>query len=492
MFKWFTGIAGLTGGDGLGLRHTASVAHHDTQAKLSADKVSTTQSGHTHQQRPKLRLWQHSFAHGIHPPDFKQSTRDAPIRRMPFAPQMIVPLQQHFGAPSLPLVCRGQEVVRGQPIALPDGDMSVALHAPVTGTVESISLMPTARGPKTPAIVIRTLPGDSQQIRWARPTPIETLSPAGIIQAVQAAGLVGLGGAGFPTHKKLEIPKEYQVDTLLVNGCECEPYLTADYRIMVEQSASVLRGVRLAMRALRTKTAVIGIEDDKPEAFDALLAHLQPTDSIRLQKVRTKYPQGSEKLLIKAVLKREVPSGGYPYQVGVVVHNVSTLALLGDLVSKGEGLIERVVTVTGPSVQRPGNYRVPLGTPLRFLLAEVGYTGDASRIILGGPMMGNSVASLDVPITKAVGGVVVLPEAKAHAPLQVNPCIRCGRCLQSCPVQLNPSELGRLARKREFEAMQAQFHLQDCFECGCCSYVCPSHIPLVQYFRIAKSRLRDH
>lgn len=434
-----------------------------------------------------------TFPHGVHPPEFKEATRDQAIRRLPFAPRIIIPLQQHFGVPAIPLVRAQQEVVRGQPIAVQNGDLSVAMHAPVTGIVEGIRLMPTARGPKNEAIVIRTLAADSQVVRWGTPRDVNSLSSAGIIQAVQAAGLVGLGGAAFPTHKKLEVPEGYPIDTLVVNGCECEPYLTADHRIMLERTDALLLGIRLAMRALKAQRAVIGVEDNKLDAVEALQARLNPNDPIRVQTVRTKYPQGSEKLLIKALLKREVPSGGYPYQIGVVVNNVNTLSQMGELLPSGQGLIERVVTVAGPGVKKPGNYRVPIGTPLRYLLEQVGYAGDASHIILGGPMMGNTVASLDVPVTKGVAGVIVLPELAGQSKPagKTHPCIRCGRCLEACPVNLNPCELGRLAVKREYATMQARFHLNDCFECGCCSYVCPSNIPLVQYFRIAKSVNRE-
>ncbi|MFP4146855.1 MAG: electron transport complex subunit RsxC, partial [Halorhodospira sp.] len=305
---------------------------------------------------------------------------------------------------------------------------------------------------------------------------------------------VGQGGASFPTHLKLSLPEGYEVDTLVVNGCECEPFLSADHRLMLERTADIMAGIRLAMRACGAPRAVIGVEDDKPDAIEALRAALAPEDPVRVEPLKAKYPQGSEKMLIKALLGREVPSGGLPYEIGVVVNNVGTMAQLGYLLPRGEGLIERVITVAGPGVDRPGNYRVPIGTPLRYLLEEVGFEGDdPSRIILGGPMMGNTVAFLDVPVTKGVSGVLVLPEARKTGSVDdpQQPCIRCGRCVEVCPVGLNPSELGRLAAKRQYQVMEERYHLNDCFECGCCSYVCPSNIPLVQYFRIAKSLNRE-
>ncbi len=431
-----------------------------------------------------------TFPRGVSPPGRKDQTRSTPIRRLSFAPRMVLPLTQHFGNPARPLVRQGQEVVRGEPVAEADGWASVPIHAPVTGTVEAIQLMPTSRGPKTESIVLRTAPGDSQVVRWARSRNADELDRERLIDAIQDAGVVGQGGASFPTHLKLSVPEGYTIDTLMVNGCECEPYLTTDHRIMLERSEAVIAGVRLAMRAVGAPRAIIGIEEDKPDAIAAMRAAIGDEDAISVARLPARYPQGSEKLLIKAVLGREVPSGGLPYEIGVVVNNVGTMAQLGHLIPRGEGLIERVITVTGPGVERPGNYQVPIGTPLRYLLEEVGFEGDdPSRIILGGPMMGNSVAFLDVPITKGVSGVLVLPETAGSedAADRSQPCIRCGRCVEACPVGLNPAELVRLAAARQYEAMEERFHLNDCFECGCCSYVCPSGIPLVQYFRIAKS-----
>ncbi|MBK1733965.1 electron transport complex subunit RsxC [Halorhodospira abdelmalekii] len=434
-----------------------------------------------------------TFPRGVRPPGLKEETRDLPIRRLEFAPRMVLPLDQHYGPPARPLVTRHQEVVRGEPIAAAGDVYAVPIHAPVTGVIEGIELMPTARGPKTEAILLRTTPGDSQHVRWADPRDLRRCSAEELLTAIQQAGIVGQGGAAFPTHRKLAVPDGFTVDTLVINGCECEPYLTADHRTMIEHSAEVIAGIRLVMRAVTAAKTVIGVEDDKPEAIAALRAQLSAADPIEVVALQSKYPQGSEKMLIKALLGREVPSGGFPYHVGVVVNNVGTMAQVGQLVPRGQGLIERVITVAGPGVERPGNYRVPIGTPLRYLLEQVGYpSADPSRIILGGPMMGNTVSALDVPITKGVSGVVILPEREAlEVGPRIQPCIRCGNCLGACPVGLNPAELARLAAAREYEAMAEQYHLNDCFECGCCSFVCPSNIPLVQYFRIAKSLNRE-
>lgn len=440
-----------------------------------------------------LNLFKHkTFSHGIHLPDKKECTSKLAIRRLPFAPELIVPLSQHFGVPAKAIVSPGQEVVRGEIIAASDGFMSVPIHAPASGVIKEIELYPTARGPKTESIIIKTWPGANQRAASFERLNISALTHKELIKAVQNTGMVGLGGAGFPTHVKLSVPPEYTIDTLVVNGCECEPYLTTDHRMMLECPEKLLHGTKMLMHALGAKQAIIGIEDNKMDAVEAIKAHLSGYESIQVKAVQTHYPQGSEKLLIKVLLNREVPSGGFPYQVGVVVQNIATLSQLGELLPHSQGLIERVITVTGTGVKKPGNYLIPLGTPIRFLLDYVGFSGNASHLILGGPMMGSTVASLDVPITKPVSGLLVFNEQSVEKVADtIYPCIKCARCVDACPMHLNPSMLGQLAAKRHYDDMQSRFNLMDCFECGCCSYVCPSNIPLVQYFRIAKSVLRE-
>ncbi|WP_455217410.1 electron transport complex subunit RsxC [Kaarinaea lacus] len=436
-------------------------------------------------------LFAKSFAHGIHPPTSKDQTDHLAIRRMPFSPRITVPLSQHIGAPAIALVHKGQEVVRGEPIASADGFMSVPMHAPVTGMVESIDLVPTAQGPKVKSIIIKTYQAADQRVLYGADYDWQNATNEELIKQIQDTGMVGLGGAGFPSHVKMQVPEDHDIDTLVVNGCECEPYLTTDHRLMLEKTDSLLLGIRIALKICGARQAIIGIEDNKMDAVETIRKKLTSDDPISVGVVKTKYPQGSEKLLITALLDREVPSGGFPYQVGVVVNNVSTLALLGELLPKRQGLIERVVTISGPGVTKPGNYLVPMGTPLRFALEQAGFVsksiGDSNRLILGGPMMGNTVASLDVPVTKPVSGIIVMEHEDDTGAKKVYPCIQCSRCLDACPVNLNPSYLGRLAAKRQYEVMADKYHLNDCFECGSCSYVCPSNIPLVQYFRIAKS-----
>ncbi|NUM54554.1 MAG: electron transport complex subunit RsxC [Candidatus Hydrogenedentes bacterium] len=433
-----------------------------------------------------------TFARGIHPPEHKEGTRSLAIRRLPFAPELIVPLLQHTGAPAAPCVNDGQEVVRGEPIAKAGGFVSVPMHAPVTGVVTAIERRLSAKGDMVRSIVIRTYMGADQEVLYSAPQDIDTMPVHELIRAVQDTGVVGLGGAAFPTHVKLAVPEGKRIDTVIVNGCECEPYLTTDHRVMLEYADDIHVGIQIVQKAVGAERTVIATEDNKLDAAEALWTspRIAPTTSIAV--LKTHYPQGAEKMITKVVLDREVPSGGLPAEVGVAVFNVATLAQLGELLPKRQGLIERVVTITGPGVAHPGNYMVALGTPLSFALKHAGLRADATEVIFGGPMMGPAVADPDVPITKGITGILVLTEAEtSKQPTKVYPCIKCGRCVEACPIHLNPSRLGLLAKSGLYETMETDFHLSDCFECGCCTYVCPAHIPLVQQFRVAKQLNRQ-
>lgn len=436
-----------------------------------------------------------SFSRGIHPPECKDHTSGKSIRRLPFAPELVIPLSQHTGAPAVPVVREGQEVVRGEPIAEAGGFVSVPMHAPVTGIVDRIALAPTLEGEPSPAIFIKSYPAADQRILYGAPRDIESMSPEELVQAVQDTGVVGLGGAAFPTHVKLIVPEGKSVDTVVVNGCECEPYLTTDHRVMLERPDDIIAGIRVVARSLGAKRVLVGIEENKMDAAEVLRKALPEGLPIKVEVLRVKYPQGAEKMLVKALLRREIPPGGLPADVGAAVFNVATLAQIGDLLPRQQGLIERVVTITGPGVERPGNYLMALGTPLRFALEQVGFSNRRSKqVVLGGPMMGATVSSLDIPVTKGVTGILVMTHKQTRVELRHNriyPCIKCGECVEVCPLYLNPSRLGLLARKQQYETMEEQFHLNACFECGCCSYVCPSNIPLVQYFRIAKALNRE-
>lgn len=434
-----------------------------------------------------------TFSRGVRP-DENKSTAGSPIRRMPFASRMILPLAQHIGKPAVPLVRTGEEVVRGQPIARADGFLSVPLHAPADGVVESIELKPSARGPWVESIVIRVYEASTQEIRWADPRDLDALSPKELLRAIQDTGMVGLGGAAFPSHAKMSVPGEFAIHTLIVNGCECEPYLTCDHKLMREHADDLMTGIRIAMRAIGAGRAIIGVEDNKPDAAAAMRARLPADGAISVEVVPTKYPQGAEKMLIKALLGVEVPPGKLPMHVGVVVNNVGTLTQLGQLLPAGQGLTERVVTVTGPGIKKPGDYWVPIGTPMRTVLDWAGAHDVSEReIVLGGPMMGQAVASLEVPVTKAVSGILVFDRNHIEAPAQrkAYPCIKCGECVNVCPMGLNPCMLGMLAARREYDLMGSDYHIGECFECGCCTYVCPAHIPLVQQFKVAKAILRE-
>ena len=431
-----------------------------------------------------------TFRHGVHPPEAKDDTKGMAIRQFPFAPLLVVPLVQHSGKPSLPVVREGQEVARGQLIARPDGFVSVAMHAPASGTVRRIALAPGISGRMVPAVYLKPFPGSTQEVADGNPCPLDAPVEE-ILAAIQEAGIVGLGGAAFPTHVKLKIPEGQAVDTLILNGAECEPFLTTDHRVMLEQRDDIFTGIRYLQRVTGAGRVIIGVESNKRDAAEHLRAGVPADLRVEIAVLSVKYPQGAEKMLITALLGREVPSGGLPAAVGALVINVATAAEIGRLLPLGRGIHERVITVTGPAVAKKGNYRIPIGTPLRFVLETVGVGAGVRRVFLGGPMMGQAASSLDIPITKGVSGVVAFDQGLAGQTDQtVYPCIRCGYCLEACPIFLNPSALGLLARNEEYGRMVSEQHLMDCFECGSCSFVCPAHIPLVQQFRVAKAMVR--
>lgn len=430
-----------------------------------------------------------TFRHGVHPPELKELTAAVPIRRMPFPAEVALPVRQHAGKPARVVVKPGDAVERGDLVAAADGFVSAPVHASATGTVAAVDWGPHPDG--TAALTVRiTVSRHSAQIPRARLVPEwHDLEPQQIVQAVQDAGVVGLGGAAFPTHVKLVQPKDARIRTILLNGCECEPYLTTDHRVMVEQPERVLLGLRIMMRALGVTKAVVGIERNKPDAIEAVSAALPRDLDVTVMPLTVKYPQGAEKMLVESVLGVEVPSGRLPMHVGALVQNVASAATIAEVFETGLPLVERVVTVTGRGVRTPGNFVVPVGTRLRDVLAHCGgLLPTAREVVIGGPMMGVAQGDLDVPVTKGATGIVVFADDEVGSP-EGGPCIRCGRCLEACPVYLNPSLLGRLARKGRWEDMPAH-RLQDCMLCGSCSYVCPSAIPLSQLFGAARTMLR--
>jgi electron transport complex protein RnfC len=431
-----------------------------------------------------------SFLRGIHLEDYKDDTNHLAIKRFPFAPLLILPFNQHIGRPSIPIVKQGQEVTRGQMIAHADGDFSVALHAPESGIVKKLDLVPSSSGKMEPGIYLQSYPGSTQEVMEGPACNYQTATPEEIVNAIRDAGIVGLGGAAFPTHAKLIPPKDEPVDTVIINGAECEPYLTTDHRVMLEQTADIILGIQYLLKATGASNAIIGVESNKPDAYAALCDAAKQEKHIAVEEVNAKYPQGAAKILIKALTNREVPSGAHTYAVGVIVCNVATTAEIGRLLPRGRGIQERVITVGAPAIKEKGNYRIPIGTPLRFILETVGVEDNLSRVFLGGPMMGNAVPNLDISITKGVSGVIAFTESEITKADKVYQCIHCGHCVDVCPLGLNPSKLGLLAQAQQYGEMMDDYYLKDCFECGSCAFVCPSHIPLVQHFRVAKSMLK--
>ena len=432
-----------------------------------------------------------TFKRGVHPREYKDFTCHLPLERMGFVPEYTLPLGQHIGAPANPLVEKGQKVKRGEVIATPGGYVSVAYHAPVTGTVSALEMRDHPCGQPQSSIVIKTDPFSSQLLSSSPDLDWRSLSAKDFSTKVQEAGIVGLGGAAFPTHVKLSIPEGKTCEYLILNGCECEPFLTADHRVMLEQFEALLQGTEILLKFLGAKKAYIGVEMNKADAIAVLRNALKDRSlPITVVPLEVKYPQGAEKMLISSILDQEVPSGKLPLDLHVVVANVSTTVAVVDYFNSGKPLIERVVTVTGPGVDRPSNLMVPIGSPIRAVLESCGGLKEGvSRVILGGPMMGMVQKNLDVPVTKGTSGILALTDADIHE-IESFSCVRCGKCVEACPAFLNPSLMGLMAKKGLYEEME-QESLMDCMECASCSYVCPSAIPLVQNFRMAKSYLRE-
>ncbi|MBL7472198.1 electron transport complex subunit RsxC [Robertkochia sediminum] len=431
-----------------------------------------------------------SFKHGIHPPESKDETKGLPIRQFPFAPVIILPMAQHIGAPSQIVVREGQEVHRGQLLAKAGGYVSVPMHAPVSGVVRKIGNVPTISGQMTTGIYLEAFPFSTQEVLEGTPVDPDTATPEEILQGIQDAGIVGLGGAAFPTHVKLKVPEGKTCETLIINGVECEPYLTTDHRVMLEQEADIFMGIKYLLKVTGAKEAVIGIEANKKDAAEHLRKHLPPDLPISVKVLPVKYPQGAEKMLVTAILGKEVPSKKLPIEVGAVVVNVATTAEIGRLLPHGRGIQERVITISGPGVKKKGNYLIPVGTPLRFVLEHIGVDEAITEVYMGGPMMGVAVSNLDIPIVKGTSGILVFTRKEVELNVKTYPCIKCGACVDACPLMLNPSQMGILAKSEAYDEMVTDFNLMDCFECGSCTYVCPSHIPLVQYFRLAKRQVR--
>jgi electron transport complex protein RnfC len=426
---------------------------------------------------------------GVHPPENKLSAKNS-IEVFPVSKQVSIPLNQNLGAPAVPVVNKGDSVVVGQLIAKGEAFISSNVHSSVSGKVLKVDEMIDHTGYRRKAVVIN-VEGDvwldsidrSPDLRKEIGLPREE-----IIKKIHEMGIVGMGGATFPSHVKLMVPDGKKAEYLIINGVECEPYLTSDHRIMLERGEEVIVGVRILMKALGVTKAIIGIENNKPDAIAAMKNLISGIEGVQVQGLKVRYPQGGEKQLIHALLKREVPSGKLPIEVGCVVHNVGTALAVYEAVQKSKPLVERVVTVTGHTLPNPCNYLVRIGTPVKELLEKAGVDMDkTAKVINGGPMMGKALNSLEVPVVKGMSGLLLFAEDRAYR-VEMRPCIRCGRCIQVCPMGLEPILLAQYGEKGIWDLAEANL-IMDCIECGSCHYTCPSGRPLLDYIRLGKNKV---
>ncbi len=431
-----------------------------------------------------------TFKRGIHPPDGKKFTNTKKIEiLMPEKDKLIImPMSQHLGAPCTPIVEKGDRVLLGQKIADSDAFVSAPIHASVSGIVNDIKLVLAPNGNLCNAVIIENDGLFEEHPSLGHASPLESLSKNDILKLIREAGVVGLGGAGFPTHIKLNPPPDKKIDSIILNAAECEPYLTTDYRVLLEKTDRVVKGLEVILRLFPGATGYIAIETNKMDAILMLSDFVKDIKNIKVVALDTKYPQGSEKQLIYAITKREVLSGTLPADVGCIVNNVDTVLAIERAVIKGRPLMRRIITLSGGAVKRPGNYQVRLGVSCRDLLEEAGgcYT-EPVKIISGGPMMGIAMHSLDVPVIKTMSAILCLTKAEATLPPERN-CIRCGKCVANCPMGLMPLDLNKNVLASQFDLFRKN-HGLDCIECGCCSYVCPAKRHLTQTIRATRRSL---
>ena len=428
-----------------------------------------------------------TFRGGVHPDDAKNQTRGLKIQELPPPDEAVILLSQHIGAPCAATVAKGDRVLTGQVVGKPQGFVSAPIHASVTGKVTAVEPRPNpVTGAPVPAVVIER-DGEDE---WAEGTntpkrDASGLTPDAIKEKILAAGIVGLGGATFPTHVKLSPPPDMKIDTVILNAAECEPYLTCDHRLMLEKPAEIVDGFGLLMRALGCKNGIIAIESNKPDAFEAM-RRAAGNGTMHVEMLPVKYPQGAEHQLIKALLGREVPwRGGLPMAVGCVVQNVATAFAVYEAVRFNRPLIRRVLTVTGDGVAEPGNFLTRVGTPVKTLLEKAELKPKARKLIFGGPMMGIAQSSTQTPTTKGTSGVLVLTDAAIFVS---GPCIRCGRCVTACPYGLTPAMISRAVERRKI-AVAEEWNVMECKECGCCTFVCPAKRPIVHQVKFAKAEI---
>jgi Na+-translocating ferredoxin:NAD+ oxidoreductase subunit C len=431
------------------------------------------------------------FHGGVHPPDSKEITQSEVIEALPLPKRVVVPMSMHLGAPANPLVKVGDEVRTGQKIGQADAFISAVVHSPITGVVKAIEEAPHPVNGTGMAVIIERQGDDDLPDFKPLGKNWEDMEPQEIIALIKDAGIVGMGGAAFPTHVKLSPPPGKKIERLIINGAECEPYLTSDDRVMRERPNDMLEGIRILVKATGVESAILGIEDNKHLAIKAVKKALEssPLKNILDVKVlKTHYPQGSEKQLIYALTGKEVPSGGLPIDVGVVVQNTSTAVAVFEALTQGKPLIERVVTLSGDAVKTPGNYLVRIGMTTRdFIEAAGGTIEEPRKVISGGPMMGIAQYTLDAPITKGTSGILLFKSESVETPESGN-CIRCSFCINACPQKLMPQMLVKLAKKERWSEMKYEYNMMDCMECGSCTYACPAKIPVVQWVRLGKNR----
>jgi electron transport complex protein RnfC len=435
-----------------------------------------------------MKLDNLTFKGGVHVPHYKELTENLSLEYAKEPETVYIPLHQHTGAPCEALVKVGDKVKVGQKIGQSQAFVSAPIHSSVAGTVKNITTITTPTGIRTNCVVIES-DGTNEMDESVRPKgDLDKLSSKEIIEIIKEAGITGMGGAGFPTYVKLSPPSDKKIDTIILNGAECEPYLTADHRLMLEMPEKIIFGLKAIMKAVGVEKGFIGIENNKLNAVKALKEVIKDEDNIQIVTLKAKYPQGDEKRLINATTGRIVPSGGLPMDVGCVVNNVSTAKAIAEAILEGKPLYERIVTITGNGVKEPKNLIVKIGTLFEEVIEQCGgFNGVPGKIIMGGPMMGLSQFTVDVPVIKGSGGILILTEKEA-APQPISPCIKCGKCLEVCPVKLQPLYISGYALKGQFERAE-KYHALDCIECGGCSFICPAKRPLVESIRFAKREI---
>jgi len=433
-----------------------------------------------------------TFPGGTHPPQSKGLTKESEIQPGPAAKQVAIMLSQHIGAACQPLVKKNDQVQAGQKIGDCDAFVSAPVHCPVNGKVKEIALQSHVVLGRSLAVIIdveaENNPVRQPSFKFEEDFDESSFSVEQICNAIRERGVVGMGGAGFPTRVKIEPNPRLPKEIMIINGCECEPYITCDYRIMLEWTKQIAAGIKLARKASGCSKVIIAIEDNKPEAIEVMSEAVKTSD-IKVVPVKTKYPQGGERQLIRSVLKKNVPTGGIPPMIGVLVLNVATAAAIAEAVVYDSPLTHRVVTVTGQAIAEPGNFYTPIGTPVAELIEACGSVIQKSaKVILGGPMMGIAIADLTTPITKTSGAITVLTKeqiGRAKFAGRQTPCIRCGRCLEVCPEYLNPTKIAHAVKNNAFDVAES-YYISGCMECGCCSYVCPANIELTGYIKTGK------